>query len=203
MGCMQFLSFLEFKNETVFYQLSKKIAYLEIPKNLFVRAALGIAKSVQHLAPEFFKTSTSLCIETVDRFLRGEATEEECRIAASAAFADAATATATATATAAAGYAAYAATAYAGYAAYAATADAAYAASAASAASDIFREHFPWEWVCGSQIAQALNRKGDEKFILEVSQNKKLVNYATMILSEPSMHPSFEFFMVEYQKNRL
>ena len=151
---MIFLSFLEFKNETVFYQLSKKIADLEIPKNLFVRAALGIAKSVQHLAPEFFKTSTSLCIETVDRFLRGEATEEECRIAA-------------------------------------------------SAASDIFREHFPWEWVCGSQIAQALNRKGDEKFILEVSQNKKLVNYATMILSEPSMHPSFEFFMVEYQKNRL
>ena len=190
---MIFLSFSEFKNETDVYRLSTKLSDLAIPKNQFVRAALGIANSVQHLVPESCKVSAAECIEVTEKYLRGEATEEECGIAyntsyySSGAYAAASASSAYAASVASASAASYAA----------------FASSYASAASDLFREYFPWEWVCGYQVARALNREGDEQFVLDVSQNKKLVAYATMILSEPSMHPNFNFFMVEYQKNRL
>ena len=191
---MIFLSFSEFKNEPSSYSLSKKLSDLGIPKNQFVKTALRIANSVQHLVPESCKVSAAGCIEVTEKYLRGEATPEECGIAYNTAYySSGAYAAASASSAYAASVASASAASYAGYAS---------ASASASAASDLFREYFPWEWVCGYQVARALNREGDEKFILEVSQNQKLMAYATMILSEESMHKNLEFFMLDYITKR-
>ena len=108
----------------------------KLPHTLQVYFALFCAKQVAHLVKPKHKVVVDKAIETVELWLDGKATVEECRAAAITAYIATATAYATATATAtayAAAYAAYAA-AYAAYAAaYAAYAAAAYYAANAAA----------------------------------------------------------------------
>ncbi len=98
-------------------------------KRINVRLAIYCARSVEHLVHGRNKRKAREAIEAAEKWLRGEATEQECSAAAAAAYA------ADAAASAAAAYAAYAADAAAAATAAAATAAAADAAAAAYAAA--------------------------------------------------------------------
>ncbi len=86
-------------------------------KRINVRLAIYCAKSVEHLVHGRDKRQAREAIEAAEKWLRGEATGQECRTAAAAAAAYAAYAASAATAAASAAYAAATASAAAAYAA--------------------------------------------------------------------------------------
>jgi len=210
---METLSFSEYNNETNRYTLSQNLADIGIPKNYFVRAAISIAKSVQHLVKKEYKIGSLQCLEIAEKYLRGEATTQECQeIAqkhwrtinspsspAAYAYASAASA-ASAVSVDAAAYAATATAYAAAAAAYAAAAASdASPASAASISADLFREHFLWNLVCGFQIAKVLEKSEDERFVEVLLENQQLIQYATIILEDQNLKEEFEFLMKNYK----
>ena len=123
-------------------------ARLEVDRKLIVRAACDCAR----LAWELQSAAGHHAIETAEAWCRGEATIEQVRAAASAAYAaysaSAYASAATASAAAADAYAAAAADAASAYAAASADANAAYAAHySAAAAANLVRARIPLEIV--------------------------------------------------------
>ena len=193
---MKTLSFLEYQNKQDVYLLRDKLVALNcIPKNLFVKVAIHIAKPVLHLVEQRNLTVCSEAIATAEKYLRGEATPKQCQKAHSATSAHAASAAASS-----AYYASAAASATAYYASCAIV-------SAAPArheqqhkqhnnAADIFRAGMPWNLVCAAQIVAATNSK---RSIEQLAENTQLIDYATIILgSQENLKKEFRFLMKQY-----
>ncbi len=206
---MKTISYCEYQSETSIGRFTNKLIEINvIPKNLFVKAAIYAARSVRHLQTKENKIICLKAIKTAEKYLRGEATEEECRNV------DFTQAIGVAHAPSRAALLCVAAAAVSNdninkniAVAYAVMNTIICSASTAILHSgnmkrkyvmDFFREALPWNQICAAQVATAINQQENCQLIQQLSENQTIIDYATVILGMENLKEEFEFSIKDY-----
>ena len=194
---MKTLSLTEYKKQRLASNICIKLQEVGFSETTFIEVVIQIAKSIQHLVPIHNLESFSSGIEIAEKYLRGESTMEECKKVSNDIFLISDS------------------NSHLVVAAYVAWAPAIFAFSrmpisfcisqAAGFATsffndaDIVREYFPWNLVCGFQIAIVFEKSENKTFVKELSENQQLIDYATIILEDQNLREEFEFLMKNYK----